>query len=129
MIHGGKSLKLVEYFISLRPSWLCCCLGRSVGLEWYQPNRVARQFGYSQATAYDGRPFILGIVDARQMESVPMETQLYAASMMWAYLLRLSTNSQFHLASYDNQTGISYTHLTWVRLSFAPFSRMWYSQI
>lgn len=103
----------------MRPGWLCYRLGSSIILEGYQPNRAARQFGFSQATPYDGRPFIPGIVDTRQTEKVPLETRLYAASLMWVYLLRLGTGCRFRLAAPYNHTGVSYNHLTWVRLSFA----------
>ncbi|KAL0903858.1 hypothetical protein M5K25_025912 [Dendrobium thyrsiflorum] len=42
-----QSLAVAEYFISMRPGWLCYRSGNTVTLEGYQPNRVAMQFGYS----------------------------------------------------------------------------------
>ncbi|KAL0909760.1 hypothetical protein M5K25_020657 [Dendrobium thyrsiflorum] len=95
--HGGRrtlllsrqSLAVAEYLISMRPGWLCYRAGASVTLEGYQPNRVARQFGFFQATAYDGRPLVPGVVDTRRMDTVPLETRLYAAALSWLHLLRL----------------------------------------
>lgn len=119
LLYSGRSLLIAEYFIAMRPGWLTYRFGRSVMFEGYQPNRVARQFGFSQATAYDGRPFIPGVVNARQMDTVPLETRFYAASTMWSYLLRLGTGSRFRLAAPYSHTGVSCLHLQWVRISFA----------
>ncbi|KAI0519473.1 hypothetical protein KFK09_006921 [Dendrobium nobile] len=63
-----RSFSVAEYFISMRPGWLCYRAGASVVLEGYQPNRVARQFGLYQATAYDGRPPVPGVVDTLRMD-------------------------------------------------------------
>lgn len=119
LLHSGRTLRIAEYLISMRPGWLCYRYGHSVIIEGYKPNRVARQFGFSQATAYDKRPSIPGIVDARQTSAVPEETKFHAASILWLHLLRLGTGSRFRIAAPDSYTGVSYTHLTWVRLSFA----------
>ncbi|KAL0924698.1 hypothetical protein M5K25_005549 [Dendrobium thyrsiflorum] len=113
-----QGLTVAEYLISLRPGWLCHRQGGFVTLEGYQPNRVARQFGFSQATAYDGRPLVPGVSDVRQMGTVPSETRFYAAALTWLYLLRLGTGSSFLLAQPSVQTGVSYTRLAWVRQSF-----------
>ncbi|KAL0928552.1 hypothetical protein M5K25_000445 [Dendrobium thyrsiflorum] len=102
----------------MRPGWLCHRSGSTVILEGYQPNRVARQFGFSQATAYDGRPLVPGVADTRRMDTVPLETRLYAAALTWLHLLRLGTGSSFLLAQPSAQTGVSYTRLAWVRQSF-----------
>ncbi|KAL0912220.1 hypothetical protein M5K25_018182 [Dendrobium thyrsiflorum] len=126
--HGGRrtlllsrqSLTVAEYLISMRPGWLCYRAGASVTLEGYQPNRVARQFGFFQATAYDGRPLVPGVVDTRRMDTIPLETRLYAAALSWLHLLRLGTGSSFLLAQPSAQTGVSYTRLAWVRQSFGP---------
>ncbi|KAL0913167.1 hypothetical protein M5K25_016606 [Dendrobium thyrsiflorum] len=113
-----QGLTVAEYLISLRPRWLCHRQGGFVTLEGYQPNRVARQFGLSQATAYDGRPLVPGVSDVRQMGTVPPETRFYAAALTWLHLLRLGTGSTFLLAQPSAQTGVSYTRLAWVRQSF-----------
>ncbi|KAL0924902.1 hypothetical protein M5K25_005762 [Dendrobium thyrsiflorum] len=126
--HGGRrtlllsrqSLAVAEYLISMRPGWLCYRAGASVTLEGYQPNRVARQFGFFQATAYDGLPLVPGVVDTRRMDTVPLETRLYVAALSWLHLLRLGTGSSFLLAQPSAQTGVSYTRLAWVRQSFGP---------
>lgn len=89
-------------------------------LEGYQPNRVARQFGLFQATAYDGRPLVPGVSDTRRLDTVPLESRLYAASFTWFHLLRLGTGSSFFLAPPSSSTGVSYTRLSWVRVSFGP---------
>ncbi|PKU64996.1 hypothetical protein MA16_Dca004611 [Dendrobium catenatum] len=111
---------VAEYFISMRPGWLCYRAGTLVTLEGYQPNRVARQFGLSQATAYNGRPLIPGVSDTQRMDTVPLETRLYAAAVTWLHLLRLGTGSSFLLAQLSAPTGMSYTRLCWVRQSFGP---------
>ncbi|KAL0903462.1 hypothetical protein M5K25_027846 [Dendrobium thyrsiflorum] len=126
--HGGRrtlllnmqSLAVAEYLISMRPDWLCYRAGASVTLESYQPNRVARQFGFFQATAYDGRPLVPGVVDTRRMDTAPLETRLYAAALSWLHILRLGTGSSFLLAQPSAHTGVSYTRLAWVRQSFGP---------
>ncbi|KAL0915124.1 hypothetical protein M5K25_015523 [Dendrobium thyrsiflorum] len=126
--HGGRrtlllsrqSLAVAEYLISMRPGWLCYRAGALVTLEGYQPNRVARQFGFFQATAYDGLPLIPGVVDTCRMDTVPLETRLYAAALSWLHLLRLGTGSSFLLAQSSAQTGVCYTRLAWVRQSFGP---------
>ncbi|KAL0919029.1 hypothetical protein M5K25_011096 [Dendrobium thyrsiflorum] len=102
-----QGLIVAEYLISLRPGWLCHRQGGFVTLEGYQPNRVARQFGLSQATAYDGRPLVPGVLDVRQMGTVPPETRFYAAALTWLHLLRLGTGSTFLLAQPSAQTGVS----------------------
>ncbi|KAI0519110.1 hypothetical protein KFK09_006550 [Dendrobium nobile] len=116
----SQSLTVAEYFISMRPGWLCHCWGGFVTLEGYQPNRVARQFGFSQATAYDGRVLLSGVTDVLHMGTVPLETRFYVAAVTWAHLLRMGTGSSFLLAQPSTQTGVSYTRLSWVRLSFGP---------
>ncbi|KAH0449467.1 hypothetical protein IEQ34_020159 [Dendrobium chrysotoxum] len=121
LLQSRGTLRVAEYFVSLRPGWLCHRSGNIVILEGYQPNRVARQFGFSQATAYDGRPLIPGVADTRHTDVVPQEARLYAASAVWLHLLRFGTGSTFRIAPPHSHTGVSYTHLTWVRLSFAPF--------
>ncbi|XP_028547981.1 uncharacterized protein LOC110094512, partial [Dendrobium catenatum] len=103
-----------------RPGWLCYRVGASVVLEGYQPNRVARQFGLYQATAYDGRPPVPGVVDTLRMDVVPVETRLYTAALTWLHLLRLGTGSSFLLVQPSAPTGVSYTRLCWVRQSFGP---------
>ncbi|KAL0928752.1 hypothetical protein M5K25_000673 [Dendrobium thyrsiflorum] len=115
-----QSLAVAEYFISMRPGWLCYRAGAVVTLEGYQPNRVARQFGYSQATALDGRPVVPGVADVLHMETVPQETRFFTAALTWLHLLRLGTGSSFLLAQPSSSTGVSFTRLTWVRLSFGP---------
>ncbi|KAL0922687.1 hypothetical protein M5K25_006694 [Dendrobium thyrsiflorum] len=115
-----QSLAVAEYFISMRPGWLCYRAGAVVTLEGYQPNRVARQFGYSQATALDGRPVVPGVTDVLHMEIVPQETRFFTAALTWLHLLRLGTGSSFLLAQPSSSTGVSFTRLTWVRLSFGP---------
>ncbi|KAL0911143.1 hypothetical protein M5K25_019259 [Dendrobium thyrsiflorum] len=115
-----QSLAVAEYFISMRPGWLCYRAGAVVTLEGYQPNRVARQFGYSQATALDGRPVVPGVTDILHMETVPQETRFFTAALTWLHLLRLGTGSSFLLAQPSSSTGVSFTRLTWVRLSFGP---------
>ncbi|PKU87357.1 hypothetical protein MA16_Dca008453 [Dendrobium catenatum] len=57
----GQSLAIIVYFRSIRPGWLCYRAGATMTLEGYQPNRVARQFEYSQATPFDGRPVVSGL--------------------------------------------------------------------
>ncbi|KAL0912823.1 hypothetical protein M5K25_016232 [Dendrobium thyrsiflorum] len=120
LLLSRQSLAVAEYLISMRPGWLCYRAGSSVTLEGYQPNRVARQFGFFQVTAYDGRPLVPGVVDTHRMDTVPLETRLYAAALSWLHLLRLGTGSSFLLAQPSAQTGISYTRLAWVRQSFGP---------
>ncbi|KAL0924035.1 hypothetical protein M5K25_004837 [Dendrobium thyrsiflorum] len=115
-----QSLAVAEYFISMRPGWLCYRAGAVVTLEGYQPNRVARQFGYFQATAFDGRPIVPGVTDVLHMETVPQETRFFTAALTWLHLLRLGTGSSFLLAQPSSSTGVSFTRLTWVRLSFGP---------
>ncbi|KAL0926165.1 hypothetical protein M5K25_004558 [Dendrobium thyrsiflorum] len=115
-----QSLAVAEYFISMRPGWLCYRSGNTVTLEGYQPNRVARQFGYSQATAFDGRPVVPGVTDVLHMETVPQETRFFTAALTWLHLLRLGTGSSFLLAQPSSSIGVSFTRLTWVRLSFGP---------
>ncbi|KAL0905891.1 hypothetical protein M5K25_024339 [Dendrobium thyrsiflorum] len=115
-----QSLAVAEYFISMRPGWLCYRSGNTVTLEGYQPNRVARQFGYSQATAFDGRPVAPGVTDVLHMETVPQETRFFTAALTWLHLLRLGIGSSFLLAQPSSSTGVSFTWLTWVRLSFGP---------
>ncbi|KAL0903481.1 hypothetical protein M5K25_027866 [Dendrobium thyrsiflorum] len=102
------------------PGWLCHRSGSSVTLEGYQPNRVARQFGLFQATAFDGRPLVPGVTDTRRMDTVPLETRLYTAALTWLHLLRFGTGSSFLLAQLSAHTGVSYTQLAWVRQSFGP---------
>ncbi|KAL0924898.1 hypothetical protein M5K25_005758 [Dendrobium thyrsiflorum] len=121
LLQNRSTLRIAEYFASIRPGWLCYRSGGFVTLEGYQPNRVARQFGFSQATPYDGRPLIPGVVDTRHMDTVPLDARFYAASAVWLHLLRFGTGSTFRIAPPHSQTGVSYLHLTWVRLSFAPF--------
>ncbi|KAL0905755.1 hypothetical protein M5K25_024192 [Dendrobium thyrsiflorum] len=116
----ATSLAVAEYFISMRQGWLCYRSGNTVTLEGYQPNRVARQFGYSQATAFDGRPVVPGVTDVLHMETVPQETRFFTAALTWLHLLRLGTGSSFLLAQPSISTGVSFTRLTWVRLSFGP---------
>ncbi|PKU80826.1 hypothetical protein MA16_Dca009237 [Dendrobium catenatum] len=82
----SQSLAVAEYFISMRPGWLCHRQGGFVMLEGYQPNRVARQFGFSQATAYDGRVLLPRVTYVLHMGAIR----------------------------------VSYTRLSWVRLSFGP---------
>ncbi|KAL0907039.1 hypothetical protein M5K25_025577 [Dendrobium thyrsiflorum] len=118
LLLSRQSLTVAEYLISMRPGWLCYRAGTSVTLEGYQPNRVARQFGFFQATAYDGRPLVPGVVDTHRMDTVPLETRFYAAALTWLHLLRLGTGSSFLLAQPSAQTGVSYTRLAWVRQSF-----------
>ncbi|KAL0907464.1 hypothetical protein M5K25_021877 [Dendrobium thyrsiflorum] len=118
LLQRTQSLLVAEYFISMRPGWLCHRSGSTVTLEGYQPNRVARQFGFSQVTAHDGRPLIPGVVDTHRMDTVPSETRFYAAVLTWLHLLRLGTGSSFLLAQPFAQTGVSYTRLAWVRQSF-----------
>ncbi|KAL0925857.1 hypothetical protein M5K25_004228 [Dendrobium thyrsiflorum] len=118
LLQRTQSLLIAEYFISMRPGWLCHRSGSTVTLEGYQPNRVARQFGFSQVTAHDGRPLIPGVVDTHRMDTVPSETRFYAAALTWLHLLRLGTGSSFLLAQPSAQTGVSYTRLAWVRQSF-----------
>ncbi|KAL0911749.1 hypothetical protein M5K25_019910 [Dendrobium thyrsiflorum] len=120
LLQSRQSLAVVEYLISMRPGWLCHRLGGFVTLEGYQPNRVARQFGFSQATAYDGRPLVPGVSDVRRMDTVPPETRFYAAALTWLHLLRLGTGSSFLLAQPSADTSVSYTRLSWVRQSFGP---------
>lgn len=120
LLFGRRSPSVAEYFVSMRPGWLCYRFGQSVALEGYHPNRAARQFGFSQVSAYDGLPFIPGVADRRQLGSVPLETRLYAASMMWGHLLRFGTGAIFRLAPPDSRTGVEYVRLTWLRLSYAP---------
>ncbi|KAH0467644.1 hypothetical protein IEQ34_002677 [Dendrobium chrysotoxum] len=114
------TLRVAEYFISIRPGWLCYRSGNTVILEGYQPNRVARQFGFSQAITYDGWPLIPGIADTRHTDAVPLEARLYAASAVWLHLLRFGTGSTFRIAPSHSQTGVSYTHLTWSSEGTAP---------
>ncbi|KAL0925308.1 hypothetical protein M5K25_003629 [Dendrobium thyrsiflorum] len=95
LLQRTHSLLVAEYFISMRPGWLCHRSGSTVTLEGYQPNRVARQFGFFQTTAYDGRPLVPGVADTRRMDTVPLETRLYAAALTWLHLLRLGTGSSF----------------------------------
>ncbi|PKU60956.1 hypothetical protein MA16_Dca028270 [Dendrobium catenatum] len=121
LLFKGRSLLVAEYFISMRPGWLCYCYGQSVILERYQPNRTARQFGLSQATAYEGLPRLPGITDVSGLNTVLAETRMYVASLMWIHLLRLGTCSRFRIAPPGSLTGVSYTRLTWVKLSYAPF--------
>ncbi|KAL0911696.1 hypothetical protein M5K25_019854 [Dendrobium thyrsiflorum] len=121
LLFKGRSLQVAEYFISMRPGWLCYRYGQSVTLERYQPNRTARQFGLSQATAYEGLPLLPGVTDVSGMNTVPAETRMYVASLMWIHLLRLGTGSRFRIAPPGSLTGVSYTRLTWVKLSYAPF--------
>ncbi|XP_028549047.1 uncharacterized protein LOC114579239 [Dendrobium catenatum] len=104
----------------MRPGWLCHRQGGFVTSEGYQPNRMARQFGFSQATAYDGQVLLPGVTDVLHMGTVPPETLFYVAAVTWAHLLRLGTDSSFLLAQPSAQTGVSYTRLSWVRLSFGP---------
>ncbi|KAL0929035.1 hypothetical protein M5K25_000975 [Dendrobium thyrsiflorum] len=120
LLQRRQSLPVAEYFVSMRPGWLCHRSGSSVTLEGYQPNRVARQFGLFQATAFDGRPLVPGVADTRRMDTVPLETRLYAAALTWLHLLRFGTGSSFLLAQPSAQTGVSYTRLAWVRQSFGP---------
>ncbi|KAI0514163.1 hypothetical protein KFK09_010197 [Dendrobium nobile] len=120
LLQRRQGLSVAEYFISMRPGWLCHRSGSTVTLEGYQPNRVARQFGFFQATAYDGRPLVPGVPNTRRTDTVPLETRLYAAALTWSHLLRLGTRSSFLLAQPSAQTGVSYTRLSWVRLSFGP---------
>ncbi|KAL0911146.1 hypothetical protein M5K25_019262 [Dendrobium thyrsiflorum] len=58
--------------------------------------------------------------DTRRMDTVPLETRLYAAALTWLHLLRFGTGSSFLLAQPSAQTGVSYTRLAWVRQSFGP---------
>ncbi|KAL0910236.1 hypothetical protein M5K25_021196 [Dendrobium thyrsiflorum] len=120
LLLSRQSLTVTEYLISIRPGWLCYRAGASVTLEGYQPNRVVRQFGFFQATAYDGRPLVPGVVDTRRMGTVPLKTRLYAAALSWLHLLRLGTGSSFLLAQPSAHTGVSYTRLAWIRQSFGP---------
>ncbi|KAL0921484.1 hypothetical protein M5K25_008561 [Dendrobium thyrsiflorum] len=115
-----QSLAVAEYFISMPPGWLCYRSDNTVTLEGYQPNRVARQFGYSQATSFDGRPVVPGVTDVLHMETVLQETRFFTAALTWLHLLRLGTGSSFLLAQPSSSTGVSFTRLTWVRLSFGP---------
>ncbi|KAL0909712.1 hypothetical protein M5K25_020603 [Dendrobium thyrsiflorum] len=109
----GQSLVVAEYLISMRPGWLCYRQGGFVTLEGYQPNRVARQFGFSQATAYDGRILLPGVTDVRCMGTVPSKTRFYVAALTWLHLLRLGTGSSFLLTLPYSSTGVSYTRLSW----------------
>ncbi|KAL0907675.1 hypothetical protein M5K25_022099 [Dendrobium thyrsiflorum] len=120
LLQNRSTLRVAEYLVSIRPGWLCYRSGNFIIFEGYQPNRVARQFGFSQATAYDGRPLIPGVADTRQMDTVPLPARFYAASVVWLHLLRFGTGSSFRIAPLHSRTGVSYLHLTWVRLSFAP---------
>ncbi|KAL0925270.1 hypothetical protein M5K25_003590 [Dendrobium thyrsiflorum] len=54
------------------------------------------------------------------METVPQETRFFTAALTWLHLLRLGTGSSFLLAQPSSSTGVSFTRLTWVRLSFGP---------
>ncbi|KAL0919501.1 hypothetical protein M5K25_011596 [Dendrobium thyrsiflorum] len=113
-----QGLTIAEYLISLRPGWLCHRQGGFVTLEGYQSNRVVRQFRFSHATTYDGRPLVPAVSDVRQTGTVPPETRFYAATLTWLHLLRLGTCSSFLLAQPSVHTGVSYTRLAWVRQSF-----------
>ncbi|KAL0927759.1 hypothetical protein M5K25_001967 [Dendrobium thyrsiflorum] len=121
LLQNRSTLRIAEYFASMRPGWLCYLSGSFVTLEGYQPNIVSRQFGFSQATPYDGRPLIPGVADTIHMDTVPLDARLYTASTVWLHLLRFGTGSTFRIAPPHSQTGVSYLHLTWVRLSFALF--------
>ncbi|KAL0903857.1 hypothetical protein M5K25_025911 [Dendrobium thyrsiflorum] len=54
------------------------------------------------------------------METVPQETRFFTVALTWLNLLRLGTGSSFLLAQPSSSTGVSFTRLTWVRLSFGP---------
>ncbi|KAH0464353.1 hypothetical protein IEQ34_007139 [Dendrobium chrysotoxum] len=94
---------------SMHSGWLCHHSDNTMTLEGYQPNRVTRQFGFSQ---------VHGVTDVWRMDVVPQKTRFYAAAQAWLHLLRLGTGSSFHLALPSSQTSVSYTQLTWARLSF-----------
>ncbi|KAI0497648.1 hypothetical protein KFK09_020881 [Dendrobium nobile] len=117
-------IPIASYFISMRPGWICYRRHGSVILEGYNPNRAARQFGLVQATPLDGLPVVPGIVDTRQLGSLPLSVCLEAASMTWAFLLRLGTGSRFYIPHMDAPTGISHLRLAWIRHTFSSFIEM-----
>ncbi|KAI0524892.1 hypothetical protein KFK09_004282 [Dendrobium nobile] len=81
----GQSLIVDEYLISIRPGWLCYRSGNILMLEGYQPNRVARQFGYSQAIDFEGRPVVLGAIDVLCMETVLQETRFFTVAVRLSF--------------------------------------------
>ncbi|KAL0910558.1 hypothetical protein M5K25_021552 [Dendrobium thyrsiflorum] len=115
---------IATYLISMRPGWVCYRRHGSVILEGYNPNRAARQFGLVQATPLDGLPVVPGIVDTRQLGSLPLSVRLEAASMTWAFLLRLGTGSRFYIPQMDASTGVSHLRLSWIRHTFSSFFEM-----
>ncbi|KAI0489452.1 hypothetical protein KFK09_029295 [Dendrobium nobile] len=117
-------IPIASYFISMRPGWVCYRRHGSVIMERYNPNRAARQFGLVQATPLDGLPVVPGIVDTRQLGSLPLSVRLEAASMTWAFLLRLGTGSRFYIPHIDAPTGISHLRLAWIRHTFSSFFEM-----
>ncbi|KAI0516062.1 hypothetical protein KFK09_008734 [Dendrobium nobile] len=117
-------IPIASYFISMRPGWICYRQHGSVILEGYNPNRAARQFGLVQATPLDGLPVVPGIVDTRQLGSLPLSVRLGVASMTWDFLLRLGTGSRFYIPHIDAPTGISHLRLAWIRHTFSSFIEM-----
>ncbi|KAL0917779.1 hypothetical protein M5K25_012867 [Dendrobium thyrsiflorum] len=98
LLQNRSTLRVAEYFASMRPGWLCYRSGNTMTLEGYQPNRVALQFGFSQATPYDGRSLIPGVANTRRMDTVPLDAQFYAAFAVWLHMLRFGSGSTFRIA-------------------------------
>ncbi|KAL0924114.1 hypothetical protein M5K25_004923 [Dendrobium thyrsiflorum] len=61
----GPSLAFPPLLLGLLCVSFPTCFGKGgfVMLEGYHPNRVVRQFGFSQVTAYDGRILLPGVTD------------------------------------------------------------------
>lgn len=94
----GCSVHVIEYFIRMRHGWLCYRYGKSAISERNQPNRTARQFGLSQATVFEGLSLLLGVTDVSRLNTAPMKTCMYVASLMWIHLPRLGTYNRFCIA-------------------------------
>ena len=90
-------------------------------LEGYHPNRVARQYGFTQATPTYGLPPIYDIDNAQLSEGTAVPIRLRAASEAWTFLLRLGTGSRFYIAPRNASTGISHLWLAWINQTYASF--------
>lgn len=102
---------ITEYFIGIKPSWLCYCCHKSVVLGGYNLNRVARQYGFTQATPLYGLLQISSIANAWSLEISSLYARLGALSVTWDFLLHLGTNFFFYIALWYASTRVSHIWL------------------
>lgn len=93
-------------------------------LKGYNPNRVAKQFGFTQATHLYGHPQIPSIADVGSQGTSSLSARLEVALMAWAFLFCLKIDSRFYIAHRCVSTGVSHLWLLWICHMFSSFLEM-----